>query len=77
VLVALKGHGGGFALARSPRDVSFADVLAALDLMPAQDYCAFGFGRCDPRNPCALHPAWSTLNEAFVRWAETTTLADV
>lgn len=72
-----KGHGGGFQLARAPGSIRFAEILAVTDQYPAPDRCGFGWGTCDPRNPCPLHPAWSRLNEAFQRWAESMTLADV
>ncbi len=77
VLRASKGHGGGFALARAPQRIRFSDVLAALDSMPSPNRCAFGRPRCSSANPCPLHPAWSKLNDAFLDWARTTTLADV
>lgn len=77
LLVAQRGHGGGFALARPPNRMRFFEILAALDQMPAPDRCAFGWGRCDPHHPCPLHPAWSKLNASFRTWALSTTLADV
>jgi Rrf2 family transcriptional regulator, iron-sulfur cluster assembly transcription factor len=77
LLRANKGHGGGFALARAPRRIRFVDVLTALDSMPTPNRCAFGWPRCSASNACPLHPAWSKLNEAFLEWARTTTLADV
>lgn len=77
VLTARKGHGGGFVLARRPRQVAFDEVLAALDEAPSRNRCAFGWGRCNPARPCPLHPAWARLQDAFGRWASTTTLASV
>lgn len=77
LLRAQKGHGGGFALAKSPRSIRIADVLEALDSAPSADRCAFGWGRCNAADPCPLHPMWSKLNDAFVTWASMTTLADV
>ncbi len=77
LLDAQKGHGGGFALARAPRLISFFDVLSALDEMPSPGRCAFGWPRCMDANPCPLHPAWTRLNDAFRSWAGATTLAEV
>jgi Rrf2 family protein len=77
ILRATKGHGGGFALARSPDRICFVDVLEAVDSMPLENRCAFGRPRCSPADPCALHPVWSRLKEAFLDWARSTTLADV
>lgn len=77
VLRAQRGHGGGFSLARAPRNIRVADVLEALDSAPSPDRCAFGWGPCNAADPCPLHPMWSKLNEAFTTWTSTTTLADV
>jgi Rrf2 family protein len=73
---AQKGHGGGFALARAPGAIRFQEVLAAVDAEPTPNRCAFGWGTCDQRHPCPLHPAWSRLMEQFRDWARVTTLAD-
>jgi Rrf2 family protein len=75
LLVSQKGHGGGFALARPAHRIRFADVLEAMGEAPVSGRCAFGWGDCDARHPCPLHPAWSTLNDALVRWAHDSTLA--
>jgi Rrf2 family protein len=77
LLQSQKGHGGGFTLARPAAKIRFSDVLAAVGSAPARNQCAFGWGACDSRQPCPLHPAWSRLNTAFRDWADKTTLADV
>lgn len=77
LLESQKGHGGGFALARPPAEVRFIDILRAVDYEPAPDRCAFGWGACNPLDPCPLHGPWSRLSEAFFAWADRTTLADV
>jgi Rrf2 family protein len=77
IVRAQKGHGGGFRLARSPRRIRFRHVLDVVGPPAEQKLCAFGWGRCNPRAPCPLHPAWSALRQALLGWAETTTLADV
>ena len=77
LLVSQKGHGGGFVLARRADQITFADVLDAVGEAPAGGRCAFGWGTCDARHPCPLHPAWSVLSTSLVTWAERTTLAQV
>lgn len=77
LLVSQKGHHGGFALARPPATIRFADVLEAVGHRPDPARCAFGWGSCDPDMPCPLHDAWSRLTDSFRDWATTTTLADV
>ena len=77
VLSAQKGHHGGFALARVPSKIRVADVLDAVEYESARGQCSFGWGQCNSRQPCPLHPLWSQLNDAFAAWASKSTLADV
>ncbi|MCW8140273.1 MAG: Rrf2 family transcriptional regulator [Planctomycetota bacterium] len=77
LLDSRKGHHGGFALARPPAEVRFADILQAVGHSPDPTRCAFGWGECDPDAPCPLHDAWSQLTASFRDWATTTTLAGV
>lgn len=76
LLLASKGHGGGFSLAMSPEHIRFADILRATGFAATPNRCAFGWGTCNPAQPCPLHPAWSKLNEALSNWATATTIAD-
>jgi Rrf2 family protein len=77
LLESQKGHGGGFVLARPAAEIRFVEVLRAVDYPIEPNHCAFGWGQCNVREPCPLHGTWSQLKEAFSRWAERTTLADV
>ncbi|MCC7061365.1 MAG: Rrf2 family transcriptional regulator [Planctomycetes bacterium] len=71
-----RGHGGGFALMKAPRQIRLIDVLRAIDL-DLDGGCAFGFAACDPTNPCTLHPIWSKMQECIQEWAGDSTLADL
>ena len=77
LVISGKGHGGGFALARSQSRIKLLDILAAVDAAPGSGVCAFGWGPCDPNNPCPLHPAWSIISDGIYDWANQTTLADM
>jgi Rrf2 family protein len=77
LVTSQRGHGGGFRLAVDPAMITFSAILKATDLDPRNQRCAFGFGQCDVKNPCHLHPAWSRLKESFNSWAESTTLDSV
>jgi Rrf2 family protein len=77
LVVARKGHGGGFALAQPARRITFAQILAAEDGMLDSTTCAYGWGQCNPENFCPLHQTFATLREALDRWLNQTTLAAV
>lgn len=75
LLVSVKGHHGGFRLARAPAEITIAEVLDAVDEGIGFRECAFGFSTCDAKNPCPLHPMYSELSEAVKLWATRSTLA--
>ncbi|CAG0985501.1 Putative HTH-type transcriptional regulator [Myxococcaceae bacterium] len=75
ILRSQRGQGGGFVLARPPAEISFLEVLSAVEASPEEGRCAFGWGMCRPDAPCPLHHAWTPFGEAFRQWAATTTLA--
>ena len=75
LLISQKGQGGGFLLAKAPDEIPFIDILNAVDAIPTEGRCAFGWGECDEVRPCPLHASWSQLNEQFKAWAQNTTLA--
>ncbi len=77
LLKAERGHGGGFRLARAPAEIRFAEILDAVGALPEKNRCAFGWGQCNPKKPCLLHPVVSGLNEAVEQWAHSATRADI
>jgi Rrf2 family protein len=77
LLTSRKGQGGGFTLARAPEDIRFIDVLAAVDVIPEEGRCAFGWGKCQESDPCPLHHVWVTIRDQFRSWATNTTLAEI
>ncbi len=77
LLKSQKGQGGGFSLSRVPREISFINILSAVDAFPTQGRCAFGWGQCDATNPCPLHNSWSQLDDRIRDWAAGTSLGEI
>jgi len=75
LLLAQKGHHGGFRLARAPGAITFAQILDAVGCPIQTTHCAFGAASCNPHAPCPLHVPWSRLTEAANAWANHHTLA--
>jgi Rrf2 family protein len=71
-----RGHGGGFRLARPAAEVSFLEVMQAVDYGAEPNRCAFGVGACNPDSPCPLHDQYTELTETFETWARQTRLSD-
>jgi len=77
LLDSQKGQGGGFSLSRPPAEILFIEILNAVDALPADGRCAFGWGNCDQLMPCPLHGAWSRISRHIVDWGNQTNLAEV
>ncbi len=77
LLVATKGHRGGFVIARTPTEISFHEIFQSIEMKTAQVSCVFGWERCSDKHPCVLHNRWKEAKNAFERWSRSTTLADV
>ncbi|HHO52060.1 MAG TPA: Rrf2 family transcriptional regulator [Deltaproteobacteria bacterium] len=77
LLVAKRGKGGGFRLARPPSEISFASILRAVNALPPTSRCAFGWSECDHDSPCALHETYEAARRGFLDWAERTHLDEV
>jgi Rrf2 family protein len=77
LLESQKGQGGGFSLSRVPREISFINILSAVDAFPTQGRCAFGWGQCDATDPCPLHNSWSQLDDRIRDWAAGTSLGEI
>jgi Rrf2 family protein len=77
LVVSRRGHGGGFTLVRAPSEIQFVDILEAVGFPADTDSCVFGWDKCNPDEPCPLHPSWSRLKASFLAWARETSLGDV
>lgn len=77
LVLSAKGHGGGFRLARPAESISYMDILGVMGYDAKTGSCVFGWGACRNDRPCPMHSSWSKLNETFVAWARTTTLASI
>lgn len=77
LLHSQRGHGGGFVLARPAAEISFEEILRAVGYGGDDHACVFGWTTCDPKNPCLLHDAWSTLKASYGEWARTTRLTAI
>ena len=68
-----KGVHGGYELARPARQITLAEVLAAMGETEVLQGCLLGFRDCDKRTPCPLHPVEEKLRAVLKR----TTLGDL
>jgi Rrf2 family protein len=74
LLRSAKGPGGGFQLAKPPKEFTLYEIKAAVDGVADLEECAVGLERCDDEVPCPLHETFKPLRERIKRYLEETTL---
>lgn len=74
---SVPGRGGGFGLARSARDITVADIVAAIEGRGAAGRCSVGYANCRPRDPCYLDRLLAPARAAFQMRLGETTLYDL
>lgn len=73
-----RGPGGGFYLARPSREITVADVVAAVDgVQNLSTRCILGLDQCTDESPCALHDSWKSFRERYTRTIASLSLQDM
>ncbi len=76
-LTSTTGPGGGFALAREPKDIPIFHIMEAIEEnMHLLDRCILGLAECSDQNPCPVHSTWKDCRKKLVTKFRKTTLAD-
>lgn len=76
-VVSRKGLGGGFRLARPPKEISLFQAVEPIDHLSRWSGCFLGRARCSDAAPCAMHDRWSSVRDAYLRLLQETTVADL
>ena len=71
-----KGVGGGFTLARKPEEISFLEVLEALEGPVAVNRCQSPVEHCQKEGSCSMEFVWAKAQDALLKVLRETTLAD-
>lgn len=77
LVVSQRGKGGGYGLARPAREISVAEVIAAIEGPVALTECALGDGRCSLERDCATRANWRVISQAVQVALEAVSLADM
>ncbi len=78
LLTSFRGVGGGYALARTPGDVSVAEIIHAVDGPIALTECIHdASGECDLEASCPARGSWQVINDVVRRALSSVSLADV
>lgn len=77
IVVSRKGANGGFALGRSPKEITLIDIVRAVDGESSLDGCVLGFPACGDRTPCPVHDQWKRAKEVILTMLQKKTLAEL
>lgn len=62
IVIAVRGPGGGYYLAKEAAHISIADIISAVDEHMDATLCG-GKGNCDDNKQCSTHDLWMGLNK--------------
>ena len=77
LVTSTRGANGGYKLARSPRDISAADVIDALEGPVSITECSASDSNCDYESVCNVGSSWQRINVAIRRALEDVSLIDL
>ena len=61
IVISVRGIGGGFSLAKKPKNISILDVIKAIQGDSAINICAIDKKLCRLSKTCSVHPVWVEL----------------
>ncbi|HOF86580.1 MAG TPA: RrF2 family transcriptional regulator [Armatimonadota bacterium] len=74
---ATRGAHGGYALAREPRDITVAEIIAVLEGPLELVDCPSGAGCCGQPEVCALCDVWDDAGKTLTAFFQSMTLASL
>ncbi len=76
LLKSKRGQNGGYSLAKSPGEISFQDVIEALEGPVAVNVCMDQNQRCDHLPRCVMMGVWNEVQQRVMEVLTRTTLVD-
>ena len=77
LLTSEKGRGGGFTLARPPREITIAQIIEAIEGRAALHRCSLGYASCRPKQPCYLDRLLAPTRATALEQLNRATLQDL
>ena len=77
LLTTARGSGGGYTLQKRPKEIHLVEVVGVFDAAMVDPPCLLGRQQCSDEDPCTAHGAWREVRSTYMRFLETTTLADI
>jgi len=64
LLISERGAHGGYNLSRSPKSISVAEIIAAIEGPIALTECVSDESHCDQESHCTIQTNWTQINNA-------------
>ncbi|QLH42672.1 MAG: SUF system Fe-S cluster assembly regulator [Coxiellaceae bacterium] len=77
LVASARGAGGGYRLAKSPEEITLADMVTAIDGLPAITECSQSANLCAHDSICSIRGNWLLINQVISEVLESLTLADM
>ena len=77
IIRSFKGSAGGFCLARPAQQITFLDVIRAVEGPLALNQCLIEPTRCDRSKECPIHPIWVKAQAKLEEALESITFAEI
>lgn len=77
LVVSLRGAKGGYSLAAPPKDISVAQIIAAIEGPIALTECSDAAKLCEQESLCSVRGNWQRINKAVLAALQQVTLADL
>lgn len=74
ILKSYKGPNGGVKLAKNANDITFLDIVQAVDGNEVLTECALGLRGCGERGPCPFHEDWAGIRTSLEEIMGTVTI---
>jgi FeS assembly SUF system regulator len=74
---SFRGVNGGYRLARTPEQISIADIVVAMEGPIGMTQCSAQAGMCDHEPHCGVRVNWQRINQAIASALAGVTLADM
>jgi FeS assembly SUF system regulator len=77
IVAGARGAAGGYRLARAAKDISVAEVVAAIDGAIGLTQCSVHAPTCDRTDFCPTRPHWRRINEVVGTALSAVSLAEM
>lgn len=77
LVISIRGAEGGYRLARSAEQITIAQIIAAIEGLPALTECCDSVKLCAQDSFCAIKGNWKVVNRFILAALENLTLSDM